>query len=655
MPEDVAGVVSKGRDIIFNDTPGTFEYRAVKKDGSVIHLKCSSALSNLWGSKKKVLVSIVNDISQEKDTQEQLNVITNATNYMQNQPDFEKSLNYILYSMLDYYQCDRAFIIELDYSKTYFTCNYEVHKEEVSNDKALINTVPYKDVTNLLDILSEDRFVNITDTSKMDDNPELKATLLTQKVHSIVWGPIWREGKLIALMGINNPNPTLAKNPERMKALANYVSVLLTRRDFMRKISSDDASLKEFETLLRVIPSGVMKYSAADGTFAYINNNLVLALGYNETEFRMKFHNNFNEMVYSEDRERVMQEIDKQESQGNIGKFEYRVEAKDGRLHWFHDEGVRIVDQDGKVWYYVTVVDVTKRVAAQEEARKNSREFELAAALSGNIICKYDNKRKFLTLDEKVAQREGIPMNMNNVPESLIKGGFIKKEHEEHYRLFFEHIRAGYDLQTVAFQYRFPSGWRWISAKAALVYDKDKKPVSAIISFRDNTQEIILREKAEKDTLTELYNRDAFANRIKERIESKNAPKLAAMFLLDLDDFKGINDTYGHAYGDVVIQKIGKGLSSLFVEEDAILARLGGDEFLVFLPHPQDLAEISKCAEKIVAAVPGMVGPKIKVSTSIGIALFPQDGKDFISLYHHVDKALYKVKDAGKNNYGFYK
>jgi len=82
---------------------------------------------------------------------------------------------------------------------------------------------------------------------------------------------------------------------------------------------------------------------------------------------------------------------------------------------------------------------------------------------------------------------------------------------------------------------------------------------------------------------------------------------------------------------------------------------LGGDEFLIYLPHPKDIQEIEECAKKLVAAIPGLVGPKIKVSPSIGIALYPQDGEDFTSLYHHVDKALYKVKDSGKNNYAFYK
>ncbi|MDD4066281.1 MAG: EAL domain-containing protein, partial [Bacilli bacterium] len=330
MPDDVATVVSKGREVLLNGTPTSFEYRALKKDGSIINVKCSTSLSTMWGNNKRVLVSIVNDISQEKDTQEQLNVITNATNYIQNQPNFEKSIDYILYSMLDYFQCDRAFIVELDYSKQVFSCNYEVHKEGVNDDQEVIGTVRYTEVFDLLEMLSKDRFVIIPDVSKMTTNLELKELMLKQNVHSLVWGPIWREGKLIAFMGTNNPKPSLAKNVERMKVLGNSVSVLLTRRDFLQKIATDDASLKELDNLLRVVPSGLMKYSAENGNFAYINNNLVTSLGYTEAEFRLKFHNSFNEMVYSADRERVMRDIEAQEGQGSIGKFDFRIEGKDG-------------------------------------------------------------------------------------------------------------------------------------------------------------------------------------------------------------------------------------------------------------------------------------------------------------------------------------
>ena len=165
----------------------------------------------------------------------------------------------------------------------------------------------------------------------------------------------------------------------------------------------------------------------------------------------------------------------------------------------------------------------------------------------------------------------------------------------------------------------------------------------------------ILRERADTDLLTGLNNKLATENRIKEYIKD-NPDTLAMMFVLDIDDFKKINDTMGHAFGDEVLSNLGKRISANFRVTD-IIGRTGGDEFTIFLKALKDDSNTLSEAKKLVNFFKGFeVGEYVKysVSASIGAAVFPADGNDFESLYKAADQALYKAKKRGKNQLAFY-
>lgn len=154
----------------------------------------------------------------------------------------------------------------------------------------------------------------------------------------------------------------------------------------------------ELDTLLNTIPSGVLKYAADESEqFEYINRNFVESLGYTRESFKEKFHNCFREMIWHEDREWAENEVLVQEGNGEIGHFDYRVEAADGSLHWIHDEGIKVTDEDGKSWYYVTLVDITDRVEAERQQRELLDNLPCGAALyefdGSNIKIVHINER----------------------------------------------------------------------------------------------------------------------------------------------------------------------------------------------------------------------------------------------------------------------
>lgn len=165
----------------------------------------------------------------------------------------------------------------------------------------------------------------------------------------------------------------------------------------------------------------------------------------------------------------------------------------------------------------------------------------------------------------------------------------------------------------------------------------------------------MLREKADTDLLTGLNNKLATERKIKDYIE-QYPDSMAMMFVLDIDNFKKINDTMGHAFGDEVLKTLGRTISPIFRVTD-IIGRTGGDEFTIFLKFLKTDENTLKEAQKLVNFFNGFTaGEYVKYSAtaSIGAAVFPADGKDFETLYKAADKALYKAKQRGKNQLAFY-
>lgn len=165
-----------------------------------------------------------------------------------------------------------------------------------------------------------------------------------------------------------------------------------------------------------------------------------------------------------------------------------------------------------------------------------------------------------------------------------------------------------------------------------------------------------LQNKADTDQLTDLYNKMATERLIKEYLEGEGKDSTSMLFLLDIDNFKKINDTMGHAFGDEVLSNLGHQIRAWFRVND-IVGRIGGDEFMVFIKDIKDVSVVKREGSRIMQFFEGFqVGDYTKYSptASIGGAVFPNDAKDFESLYKAADKAVYKAKKEGKNRVAFY-
>lgn len=165
-----------------------------------------------------------------------------------------------------------------------------------------------------------------------------------------------------------------------------------------------------------------------------------------------------------------------------------------------------------------------------------------------------------------------------------------------------------------------------------------------------------LMQKAEEDPLTGLLNKESTARSITDWLNEERCKGFQVLLMVDLDHFKEINDTYGHATGDLALKKAAQVLRGVFRETD-IVGRVGGDEFMVFLKNvgnPEVVQRLMSTLNSRIHAVTVDDLPEETLSCSIGAAFYPRHGKDFTLLYENADRALYEAKRAGRNGYAVF-
>jgi diguanylate cyclase (GGDEF)-like protein/PAS domain S-box-containing protein len=166
-----------------------------------------------------------------------------------------------------------------------------------------------------------------------------------------------------------------------------------------------------------------------------------------------------------------------------------------------------------------------------------------------------------------------------------------------------------------------------------------------------------IKHQARYDALTDLPNRNLFDEELHNAIHRPQQEReFFALFFIDLDNFKYVNDTYGHAIGDEVLVVVATRLRHIFRQDDTI-ARFGGDEFVVLVKSLDKAEYTSQLAQKILAVFEEPIrigGQSFEITASIGISLYPQDALDVQTLIEQADQAMYSAKKNGRNTYRFY-
>lgn len=245
--------------------------------------------------------------------------------------------------------------------------------------------------------------------------------------------------------------------------------------------------------------------------------------------------------------------------------------------------------------------------------------------------------------------------------EMIGDGTLVDESEELSFQGMLMLIEGGESFAEDEFRMRYTGGYRrWFRFRITGIHDQDGRlhRVVAMVNDIDDqkSRELVLMNDARMDPLTGLLNKKAAEGEIKTALmlSSYRSGSIHGFIIMDIDNFKAINDNYGHEVGDEVLVQIALKLNSIFRASDTI-GRIGGDEFAVLMKELADSEDAARRAQTIVDTMGAIVLPGGgKPSVSVGVALYPTQGTCYEELYRNADKAMYQAKNWGKGCFACY-
>ncbi|MDP2679083.1 MAG: diguanylate cyclase [Rhodoferax sp.] len=387
-----------------------------------------------------------------------------------------------------------------------------------------------------------------------------------------------------------------------------------------------------------------------DGHFIYLNEAAWKSRGYTQDEMMAM---NLHELNTPEQNTQYAQRM-KALTEIGQGFFESAHRCKNGTTMPV-EVSARVIESGGRKVLLSVIRDITERKRTQELLSENeSRLKDLFENLSSGVAVYHvspDGQDFFISDFNRAAehidqvQREDlIGKNVVTVFPGITTIGLLDVFRRVWTSGVAEHFPVSF------YQDDRITGWR-----ENYVYKLPNGEIAAIYNdlTKEKQAEEQLQHLAHYDALTGLPNRTLFSDRLQQALATaKRSDAHMALLLLDLDKFKPVNDTLGHAVGDLLLIEVGKRLQACVRESDTV-SRLGGDEFVVLLPTLEAEPDAMRVAEKIRNALSQpfvLADHHIGISASIGVAVYPQHGSDERTLTKNADTAMYVAKNAGNNN-----
>ncbi len=383
--------------------------------------------------------------------------------------------------------------------------------------------------------------------------------------------------------------------------------------------------------------------------------------GYSLEEVKEQFGGKLAEKIHPEDRKRVREELDRQFLESSVARVEHRIFRKDGSVMWIVNRSRLVEGKDGQEYLYCSYMDITGTREAYKALQERNGVYREILTLTRNVLFIWDVVTDTLSITETWKEVFPFVPPKEKIYEWLTQSSHIHPDDSPRLLDAVSRLQNGSNNEEVEIRMATDKGrynWCRISSKASRDESGRLMRVVGIISNVDaEKQEArILKDKADQDSLTKLLNKAAGRKQIEDYLSHYPNGVDCTMLIIDLDNFKQVNDRYGHLFGDAVLTRVAKEIRRQFREQD-IKCRVGGDEFMVLVRGTvsRTLLE-NRCRQFIDSLIIDLPGHnrKLDLSCSIGIALCPEHGKTYVDLFQHADQALYRAKAGGKNNFAFY-
>nr|MBL8412782.1 EAL domain-containing protein [Dechloromonas sp.] len=367
-------------------------------------------------------------------------------------------------------------------------------------------------------------------------------------------------------------------------------------------------------------------------------------------------YDEFFKVIHPEDRITVDQALGAAMKAHRTVSLKHRLQMPDGRIKYVQESCESECLADGTPWRLIgTSQDVTSQHRMEAEMQLLVSAFQF----SGEAIVITDSDNNIVTVNPAFSELTGYTAEdaIGRNPRFLSAG---RTSNEEYDQMWAGINERGF-WQGEVWDRRKDGGVypKWMSI--SVIRDDAGKIRYHVAHFTDVSAERAVEAKlhhmAHHDVLTGLINRFSLKSRLDQALSAaRRLGSQVALLFIDLDRFKGINDTLGHHIGDQLLVEVANRLRDSVRDSD-VVARLGGDEFVVMLAGIEHSNAVAMVAEKIVLATgdPYRVeGYDLYTTPSIGIAIFPTDGEDGETLMRNADAAMYHAKTAGRNNFQFF-
>ena len=480
----------------------------------------------------------------------------------------------------------------------------------------------------------------------MDDLPpeaiNERRMLERQGIRGAVFVPMLLEKRFIGSVGCSVIQARVEWRDETLALLRIAGEILVSAVERRRVYSALEQSERRHRLLFERNLAGVYRNTVA-GRMLECNDAFATILGYDSREelLRVPAH----DLYFSPaDREEFVSAV---REQGSIRGMEACLRRKDGAAVWVI-ESVHLLGDvlEG------TIIDITARKAAETALRESEARYRLMAENSTDLIARTTPEGIFVYASDAIRNLLGYE------PAEVIGTPIRKLIHPED-RPALRQIVPDAHGQTFSYRaIRRDGSIVWFESTTRALFGRDGQTTEIISVSRDISERRRAEEQIEyqayHDALTGLPNRLLFRDRLTIALaHAKRQRTPLVLMFLDLDRFKVVNDTLGHSLGDELLRVIAERLRSVLREGDTI-ARMGGDEFTVLLTDLKDARDAARIAQKLLETVAHPVrveGHELYVTTSIGIAVFPNDGDTAELLLKNADSAMYRAKEAGRNSY----
>lgn len=473
--------------------------------------------------------------------------------------------------------------------------------------------------------------------------------------------PISRGGKPFALLGVYHDHEDAFDDAiiGLLDEMTRDISFALDNFDREKERKSAENALRvseeKFSRIFRSCPNPVSITSLADGRFIDANEAWSRVIGYDREEAMGETAVALGIWVNPHDRA-VM--VDDLACRGEIRDREIVFRTKMGS-EVICLVSAAVIAIQGDPFVVLVAQDITElKQAMSTIAEQNNF---LNAIFDSEPECV-----KVVSPDGNLVQmnRAGLAMlEVDTLAEARQTGldEFVLRGHRQAFAEFHASVCSG-----ISGMLEFPitgrkGTLRWLETHATPLRNLDGEIVGLLGVTRDVTgrklSDELIWKQANFDLLTDLPNRHMFHDRLDQEIRKVHRDGgMLAIFLIDLDHFKEINDTLGHQIGDMLLLEAAQRIVSCVREADTV-ARLGGDEFTVILTQPHDTVHIENIAQHIISRLVEpyrLGGETVYASASLGITIYPADAPDGDQLLKHADQAMYAAKNAGRNRFSYF-